>query len=230
MASPGELIDTVAALFMLPRNAVAYPYRRLREAHAVSKGGRGRSAPKVTAHDAANLILAVIAELPLKDCIEAWAAFSATRALIGLSTIEGALGPAQSGTWRFDAPNGSGLVIPPLTALPSDHTLTDALAALITAGADGTLATALSPSHADMKVEWESNLPSVEIAFSWRSADLTHQWEVSRTYPLKPFADLILSGVVGRVDLGRRSMLTTRKLFGVDVFIGLGTVLRGDHL
>jgi hypothetical protein len=227
MASPGELIDAVADMFVLPRNAVAYPYRRLREAGAVSMSGRGRSAAVVTPRDAANLILAIIAELPLKERVEAWEAFSVAQTHIGLSTTGAPAGAAQSGAWRFEGPNVPGLVIPTLTALADDHKLTDALAALIVAGAEGTLATALDAPYASLTVAWESNLPSVRIAFHWSDAEVTGRWEVSRTYTLQAVTDQILSGHQGQLDLGRRSMLTTRKSFDEDVFIELGKLLSG---
>lgn len=68
-ASPGQLKQAVAELFQLPTKAIDYPWRALREAGLVSKGGRGASAAKVTPRDAAFLLIAVAAQLHARDII-----------------------------------------------------------------------------------------------------------------------------------------------------------------
>src|SRR5215208_6268076 len=72
MATPGELITETARLLGLPENAILTPWRVLREAGAVSKGGRGKNAVHVTPADAANLLIAVCGDAPLKSVLENW--------------------------------------------------------------------------------------------------------------------------------------------------------------
>lgn len=119
-ATPGQLKAKVAELFRLPANAVDYPWRVLREAGLVSKGGRGPSAAKVTPRDAALLLIAVAGPLPASDVV------SAVRRYADL--------PLQ--VWpgvKFD----DGLTIP--TAITEAPTFSDALAAMIASAADGSL-------------------------------------------------------------------------------------------
>src|SRR5690606_29464750 len=59
MATPGELIKAVADVLHVPEVTISSYYRSLREAGLVTKGGRGRSAAKMTAADAAHLLIAV---------------------------------------------------------------------------------------------------------------------------------------------------------------------------
>lgn len=59
MASPGELVKMVANTLGVPEATVVVHDRNLVKSGLRSKGGRGRSAAKVTAVDAANLLIAV---------------------------------------------------------------------------------------------------------------------------------------------------------------------------
>jgi hypothetical protein len=60
MATPGQLVETTAAILGIPQPTIALYDRVLSEHGLRSKGGRGRSAAKVNARDAAHLLLAVI--------------------------------------------------------------------------------------------------------------------------------------------------------------------------
>lgn len=59
--TPGALVRAVAAAFDLSEAVVAQHDRRLAEEGFRTKGGRGASAPQVTAEDAAKLIIATLA-------------------------------------------------------------------------------------------------------------------------------------------------------------------------
>jgi hypothetical protein len=59
MATPGQLVECVAAALNMPQATVVLYDRVLAENGLRSKGGRGRSAAKVTAEDAANLLIAI---------------------------------------------------------------------------------------------------------------------------------------------------------------------------
>jgi len=60
MATPGQLVETTAAILGIPQPTIALFDRVLAEHGLRSKGGRGRSAAKVNSRDAANLVIAVI--------------------------------------------------------------------------------------------------------------------------------------------------------------------------
>ena len=59
MATPGQLVECVATALNVPQSTVVLYDRVLAESGLRSKGGRGKSAPKVTAEDAANLLIAI---------------------------------------------------------------------------------------------------------------------------------------------------------------------------
>lgn len=59
MATPGELVHAIAEALGVPEPTVVVHDRNLVVAGLRTKGGRGRSAAKITANDAANLLIAV---------------------------------------------------------------------------------------------------------------------------------------------------------------------------
>jgi hypothetical protein len=61
MATPGKLIDITAQALGLSPATVGQYYRSLREEGAVTRGGRGRSAPQSTYLDASRLLIAILA-------------------------------------------------------------------------------------------------------------------------------------------------------------------------
>jgi hypothetical protein len=61
MATPGDLIRTTARALNVAEVTVGQYYRRLREGDAVTRGGRGRSAPRSTFIDASRLLIALMA-------------------------------------------------------------------------------------------------------------------------------------------------------------------------
>jgi hypothetical protein len=60
MATPGELVEAVADVLGIPMETVTNYDRVLSENGMRSKSGRGRGAAKVTAGDAANLLIAIM--------------------------------------------------------------------------------------------------------------------------------------------------------------------------
>ncbi|MBT1516813.1 hypothetical protein KIP88_41135 [Bradyrhizobium sp. SRL28] len=59
MATPGQLVECVASALNVPQATVVLYDRVLAEKGLRSKGGRGKSAAKVTVEDAANLLIAI---------------------------------------------------------------------------------------------------------------------------------------------------------------------------
>src|SRR5258705_2750991 len=60
MATPGQLVKCIAEALSIPEPSVVQYDRLLAENGLRSKGGRGTSAAKVTAGDAANLLIAIM--------------------------------------------------------------------------------------------------------------------------------------------------------------------------
>ena len=143
MASPGELVRKVAEVLGVPEPTVTVHDRNLVTAGLRTKGGRGRSAAKMTTIDAANLLLAVAGSSMVKKTVptvEEYADLPSRGGEVSKQTdahsfdIEGNPPP----TWEL-----SGFPIPSLQALSESHGFRDALVALIEAAADGSLRTAI---------------------------------------------------------------------------------------
>src|SRR4051812_9187559 len=71
MASPGDLVRCVATSLGVPEASVVQHDRSLLIAGQRTKGGRGRSAAKVTAADAAKLLISVAGSSYVKDPLPA---------------------------------------------------------------------------------------------------------------------------------------------------------------
>ncbi|VFU08405.1 ArsR/SmtB family transcription factor [Methylocella tundrae] len=127
MATPSNLIESVARALGVPEATVSSHYRALREAGLVSKAGRGRGSAKMTTQDAANLLIAVAGSSALKNAIETVTEIVALPVVLTF----GGKNPIF-GKWTT-------VPIPLLQALPAKHTFGQVFAALIQAAADGSL-------------------------------------------------------------------------------------------
>lgn len=67
MTTPGQLVQGMATALGLPKETVTVFDRHLSEAGFRTKGGRGRSAARVTARDAANLLVAILMSFEIAD-------------------------------------------------------------------------------------------------------------------------------------------------------------------
>lgn len=147
MASPGELVETMAAAVGLPRATLVSHDRLLSEAGLRTKSGRGRGAAKVTARDAAHLLTAVLASAEVRDSVHSVRRYAESRAR-----------PAAAG-------QGAGferLGIPELAALPADSSFLDALERLIAATAHGSLRDAMRGDRVDEGADVPA-IPIIEI-------------------------------------------------------------------
>lgn len=158
MATPGQLVETMAAVLGLPQATVAQYDRQLSEAGLRSKGGRGRSAAKVTAGDAANLLLAIlgspVAGASIRPAPEASRAYGALRER------------PSAGTQATFAKFGLRCI----SELPAEHSLADALTILIEqAGKGETFFVRDGRQRLDADFAWGLRLqgpsPWAEIAF-----------------------------------------------------------------
>ncbi len=122
MASPGELVRVMAEVLGVPKAAVVQHDRNLLLAGKRSKGGRGRSAARVTVSDAANLLIPVAAASLIKDTVEAWADYF---------TLPPDNSDSEKLSWHVP--------LAKLQALSPTHSFGDAVVALIGAARDGSL-------------------------------------------------------------------------------------------
>jgi hypothetical protein len=116
MATPGQLVEEMAASLGMPVATVTQYDRQLAEAGLRSKGGRGTSAATVTQRDAANLLIAIgaspFAGPTVKEAVRTCKAYGSLR--------------AASQNHNFGQ-----LGLPSLGSLPAGHSLRDGLTVLI---------------------------------------------------------------------------------------------------
>jgi hypothetical protein len=125
MATPGQLVEAMAASLGIPVATVIQYDRQLAESGLRTKGGRGLSAAAVTPRDAANLLIAIAAS-PLagptvKEAVRTCEAYGSLKELERVAVIE-----------RFPK-----FGLPTLASLPAGHSLREALSVLIDAAGKG---------------------------------------------------------------------------------------------
>jgi hypothetical protein len=118
VASSVELADRIAVALGLASATVQLHARNAREAAILSYGGRGRNAARMTATDAASLLIIAAASLAPKDSVDTFNAYAPM--------------PLSIAVWEPGT-------IPSLDALPKNHTFVVALTNLIEATAAGEL-------------------------------------------------------------------------------------------
>ena len=124
MATPGQLVQVMAESLGIPVETVTNYDRVLSESGMRSKSGRGRGAAKVTASDAANLLIAILGA-PV-------AGASVKEAANTCHTYASLLGLGNIGTHDF-----ARVGLKMLDDLPKKHTLLDGISALINSAAEG---------------------------------------------------------------------------------------------
>src|ERR1700680_4344941 len=121
MATPGELVHIIANVLGIPEATVVQYDRNLAAAGLRTKGGRGRSAAKVTSRDAANLLIA-IGGAPISG-----ATVKETRTTCDLyrtlRTFESGTSPSNFSRFKSQ--------LPTLGRLPREHSFGDAIAELV---------------------------------------------------------------------------------------------------
>jgi hypothetical protein len=125
MATPGQLVQTMAAALGISTGTVALYDRVIAEEGLRSKGGRGRSAAKVTSRDAAHLLIAVIAS-PVSG--------SSTKDAAQVCKVYASLPSLRKASWPE---NFTKFGLPTLANLPSRHSFGEALSTLIDAAGKG---------------------------------------------------------------------------------------------
>jgi hypothetical protein len=130
--TPGEFCKTAAAVLRMPETQVQSAWRYLREADLVSMHGRGPSAAKPTAEDAAILLAALLGSKNLTDAVATVRRYSKAK-------------PWPE--FRGDENLFRQVSFAALAELPPDHTFIDALTALIAAAADEKLFAGYDKAH-----------------------------------------------------------------------------------
>ena len=135
MASPGELVRKLSELLGIAERTIVLHDRNLVIAGLRSKSGRGNSAARMTARDAAHLLVAVLGSSHVKDSAETVRRYRETR-------------PHKSASGGYHDST-----IAALRNLPPDHSFVDAVEALIAAAADGSLEPATQVITAEIEGE-----------------------------------------------------------------------------
>jgi hypothetical protein len=155
MATPGELVEIMAEAAGFPAKTLVVHDRNLVVAGLRTKGGRGRSAPKVNARDAAHLLVAMLASREVRDSVAAVKRYSKAY-------------PHPSSTNSRYASSG----IAELTHLPAKHSFVDAVEALFKAVCSGGLADAVKlktrhvavPGLVQVGAMWPETLGDIRLA------------------------------------------------------------------
>lgn len=124
MATPGELVATMAEALGVPAKTIVVHDRNLVVAGLRSKSGRGRGAAHVCARDAAHLLTAILGSGLVRESVETVKRYAETVLHRDTST---------SGGFR-----GTG--IKSLAKLPAGHSFVDAVEALFASAAEGEIA------------------------------------------------------------------------------------------
>jgi hypothetical protein len=145
VASPGELVRKLSELLGIAERTIVLHDRNLVVAGLRSKGGRGNSAARMAARDAAHLLVAVLGSSHVKDSAETVRRYKETR-------------------FHKSASGGYGdSTIAALRNLPPDHSFVDAIETLVAAAADGSLAIAMYDSIDEFEGEKIGWAPIIEI-------------------------------------------------------------------
>jgi len=139
VASPGELVRKFSELLGIAEPTIVLHDRNLVVAGLRSKSGRGNSAARMTARDAAHLLVAVLGSSHVKDSAETVRRYRETRF-------------HKSGSGGYDDST-----IAALRNLPPDHSFVDAIEALIAAAAAGSLELYINVSEIEgQKIGYEA--------------------------------------------------------------------------
>jgi hypothetical protein len=145
MATPGALVKAMAEVLGLPEATVTQYDRQLSEDGLRSKSGRGSSAAKVTARDAASLLIAIVASPSIKAASQTCITYGD---LVELSNSASKASFARLNLMDF-------------AILPPRHLLIDALTTLINSAAHGDV---INTSDWTFTVKFSRPILRVEIS------------------------------------------------------------------
>jgi hypothetical protein len=168
MATPGELVHTIAKVLGIAEATVVQIDRNLLAAGLRTKAGRGPSAAQVTSHDAANLLIAIggapITGASVKESRRTCERYRLLRAY-GVQIKLGSFSRLKS-------------QLPTLGRLPDKHSFGDAIAALIdsiTAGEFGFPKDPLHYPHVSVRFDGPFPEGGIVVEFRGRRVQLSYQ-------------------------------------------------------
>lgn len=227
MASPGEMVRCVAQVLGIPEQTAVVHDRNLAEAGLRAKGGRGRSAAKMSPLDAANLLTALVGSSMVKDAVqsvEAYAALPANGGEIATAKDSHSVSIDGNPTGRWSL---VGFPIPALQALPDNHTFRDALVALLTSSANGTLRDAIKtlpareagqfqiPAAWKIEVRIFGPLPQASVRIWTQASNEQHNYS--------PFTDDVEE--ILKVSAAYPGDLNQIRTFGETTILAIGDLL-----
>jgi hypothetical protein len=159
MATPGELVHTIAQALGIPATTVVQHDRNLAAFGLRTKAGRGRSAARVTSVDAANLLIAIggapISGASVKESSRTCERY---RGLRSYGVLQ------KTGTFLRLTKQ-----LPTLGKLPDKHAFGDAIATLIDAVAAGEFGSPADPfDYPHVSVRLGAPLPEAGISVELR--------------------------------------------------------------
>jgi hypothetical protein len=124
--TPGQLVKAVAIALDVPEETVTQHDRNLVVAGLRTKGGRGPSSPDVTTMDAARLLIAILASSRTKDSVDVVHRYEQVRLTRPFNELIFKTFPEDFKDYKEPSE-------PSIAALPRDHNIIEAVAALIEA-------------------------------------------------------------------------------------------------
>ena len=160
MASPGELVKAIALATGTPEHTVTTHDRNLVGAGLRTKGGRGTSAAKVTARDAAHILVALLGSEKVQDSVETVLRYSDT---------------VEHHTWnskRFPK-DYKPLDGPVFGDLPENHCFLDALEKLIGMAMSDSFDDVIGrePLYCRVFVTWPHTHARISISPGWQKVE-----------------------------------------------------------
>jgi hypothetical protein len=195
MATPAQLMVVVANVLGISHSTVVTHDRHLAKAGLRTVGGRGTGAAQMTARDAARLLLAVVGASAVKD------------SLVPVQRHGRLL--AAEGAWRLPF-----LPVPQLQALGTDHSLEQAIVALIEAGISGNLA--------DAPV-----VVTLHEPLAWSTITVGNEKSETRTYRLPRKVGAGNLEYDPPIDTEMHGDLSHRHSFGLATIMAVADLLRG---
>jgi hypothetical protein len=213
VASPGALVDVVADVLGIAAPTVTQYDRALAENGLRSKSGRGTSAAKVSARDAANLLIAILGSpvsgASIKDAAE-------------ICVLYGALPSRESAAWRK---NFSRLGFPSLSKLPRQHSFLDGLSALIEGATKGEAVKIPGLRKRSSREDW---FLGVTLAGPDPWAQILADGSLGKANPT-PMARFVYSTHVPSHRAGERSDLHQERHITFKTIRRLGELLSGER-
>lgn len=164
MATPGELVKAIALATGTPEHTVTTHDRSLVAAGLRTKGGRGTSAAKVTARDAAHILVALLGSEKVQDSVETVLRYS--------DTVEHHTWNSKRFPKEYQPLDG-----PVFGDLPENHCFLDALEKLIGMAMSDSFDDVIGrePLNCQIFVTWPHTHARINVAPTWKGKGHTYQ-------------------------------------------------------